>query len=62
VFGASVRHGNAAIGYLSQRQLFDADVRVRDRDVRVTNSWRNNMVDCPCHGIIGLSRYRQYRV
>jgi len=28
-----VRRGNAAIGYLPQRQLFDADVRVRGRDL-----------------------------
>ncbi len=33
VFGASVRRGNAAIGYLPQRQLFDADVRVRGQDL-----------------------------
>jgi len=33
VFGVPVRRGNAAIGYLPQRQLFDADVRVRGRDL-----------------------------
>jgi len=33
VFGAPVRRGNAAIGYLPQRQLFDPDVRVRGRDL-----------------------------
>lgn len=33
VFGAPVRRGNAAIGYLPQRQLFDADVRVRGCDL-----------------------------
>jgi zinc/manganese transport system ATP-binding protein len=31
--GASVRRGNAQVGYLPQRHSFDADVRVRGRDV-----------------------------
>ena len=33
VFGATVRRGSGAIGYLPQRQLFDSDVRVRGRDL-----------------------------
>lgn len=33
VFGGAVHRGNAAIGYLPQRQLFDPDVRVRGRDL-----------------------------
>jgi zinc/manganese transport system ATP-binding protein len=33
VLGASVRRGNTQVGYLPQRRSFDADVRVRGRDV-----------------------------
>ena len=33
VLGAPVRRGNAQVGYLPQRRSFDADVRVRGRDV-----------------------------
>ena len=33
VLGAPVRRGNAAVGYLPQRRTFDADVRVRGRDL-----------------------------
>jgi zinc/manganese transport system ATP-binding protein len=33
VLGAPVRRGNRAIGYLPQRRAFDADVRVRGRDI-----------------------------
>jgi zinc/manganese transport system ATP-binding protein len=33
VLGTSVRRGNAQVGYLPQRHSFDADVRVRGRDV-----------------------------
>jgi zinc/manganese transport system ATP-binding protein len=33
VLGASVRRGNASVGYLPQRRSFEADVRVRGRDV-----------------------------
>lgn len=33
VLGAPVRRGNAQVGYLPQRHSFDADVRVRGRDV-----------------------------
>jgi zinc/manganese transport system ATP-binding protein len=33
VLGAPVRRGNVQVGYLPQRRSFDADVRVRGRDV-----------------------------
>jgi zinc/manganese transport system ATP-binding protein len=33
VLGGPVRRGNRAIGYLPQRRAFDADVRVRGRDI-----------------------------
>ncbi len=33
VLGSPVRRGNSAIGYLPQRRTFDADVRVRGRDL-----------------------------
>lgn len=33
VLGEPVRRGNAAIGYLPQRRTFDADVRLRGRDL-----------------------------
>lgn len=33
VLGAPVRRGNARVGYLPQRRSFEADVRVRGRDV-----------------------------
>ncbi len=33
VLGAAVRRGNPAVGYLPQRRTFDADVRVRGRDL-----------------------------
>ncbi len=33
VLGAPVRRGNAQVGYLPQRRSFEADVRVRGRDV-----------------------------
>ena len=33
VLGSPVRRGNPAIGYLPQRRTFDADVRVRGRDL-----------------------------
>ena len=33
VLGQPVRRGNAAIGYLPQRRVFDTDVRIRGRDL-----------------------------
>lgn len=33
VFGQPARRGNAAIGYVPQRRSFDAEVRVRGRDI-----------------------------
>jgi len=33
VLGEPVRRGNAAIGYLPQRRVFDSDVRIRGRDL-----------------------------
>lgn len=33
VLGGAVRRGNRAIGYLPQRRTFDADVRIRGRDL-----------------------------
>lgn len=33
VLGEPVRRGNAAVGYLPQRRTFDADVRLRGRDL-----------------------------
>lgn len=33
VFGHPVRRGNAAIGYLPQRRVFDSDVRIRGYDI-----------------------------
>ena len=33
VLGAAARRGNARIGYLPQRRSFDADLRVRGRDI-----------------------------
>lgn len=33
ILGLPVRRGNAAVGYMPQRRTFDADVRVRGRDL-----------------------------
>ncbi len=58
VLGQSVRRGNAAIGYLPQRRVFDSDVRIRGRDL-VRLGLEGTRWGVPLPDIFGGSRRAQ---